>query len=66
MIKKIKLKIIGIHCESCIKIINLELEDKVSKIVINLDGSSEIDFDDNTIGEQEIKKAIIGLGYKLK
>ena len=63
--KKIKLKIKGMHCASCVKVIEMELEDKVEKMSIKEDGESVIEFDENEITESQIKDAIKNLGYKV-
>ena len=60
MTKKIKLNIQGMHCGSCAKMIEMELEEKVDSI----SGKAEIDFDDDKISESEIKDIILKMGYK--
>lgn len=63
--KKI-LKIKGMHCTSCAKMIEMELEDKVNKIQASYEkANAEIDFNENKITEKEIKQIITGLGYKV-
>ena len=65
MIQKIKLIIKGMHCGSCAKMIEMELEDKVNMISINVEkGYADIEFDEKKISEDEIKKIITKLGYK--
>ena len=64
---KITLRIEGMHCDSCAKIIEMELKDKVSSISIDVKkGKAEIDFNPSIIKEQEIKLIITKLGYKVK
>ncbi len=60
MISKLKLNIQGMHCGSCAKMIEMELEEKVDSI----SGKAEIDFDDDKISESEIKDIILKMGYK--
>lgn len=65
--KKIKLKIEGMHCNSCAMMIENELEDR--KIKARVDFASEkaeIEFDENKITENKIKEIIIKLGYKAR
>ena len=65
--KKIKLIIKGMHCGSCAKMIEMELEDKVKNISINVEkGYADIEFDEEKISEGEIKKIITKLGYEVK
>jgi len=60
-------KIEGMHCMSCKKIIEMELENKTNKVSIDINsGKAEIDFDDNKISEKEIIEKITKLGYKVK
>ena len=64
---KINLKIEGMHCKSCAKTIELELEDKVNQISVNSSSKEAlIDFDERKITEMQIKNIIIGLGYQVK
>ena len=64
MAKKI-FTISGMHCESCKKLIESELQDKVKSVSVNVDtGKAAIDFDPAKITEKEIKDIIIELGYK--
>ena len=61
---KIKLNITGMHCASCSKLIEIELEDKVKSIKINdKNASGEIDFDEKNISKKEIIETITKLGY---
>ena len=63
--KKI-LKIKGMHCNSCAKLIEMELEDKVNKIEVSYErGNAVIDFDNNKITEDEIKKIIRKEGFEV-
>lgn len=67
MMKKIKLTIEGMHCESCAKLIEMELKDKVNKIKIDsVKNTAEIDFDEKRINKEEVIKKINNLGYKAK
>ncbi len=60
-------KIEGMHCESCKKIIEMELKDKVNKISVNLkENNAEVDFDEKKINDRQIAELIIKLGYKVK
>jgi len=64
MMKKI-FKIKGMHCESCAKLIEMELKDKVKNISVNYKtGKAIIEFDNNKISGDEIKETIIKAGYK--
>lgn len=64
--KKI-IKVEGMHCVSCAKIIEMEFEDKANSISVDADkGSVEIDFDEKNISEKQIKEIISKLGYKIK
>ena len=55
------------HCESCKKIIEMELKDKVNKISVNLkENNAEVDFDEKKINDRQIAELIIKLGYKVK
>ena len=64
---EIKLNIEGMHCGSCSKMIELELEDKVDKITVSLEKKkAEITFDNKKITKSQIKEIINKLGYKVK
>ena len=64
---KEKLKVNGMHCGSCAKMIEIELEDKVNKIsVSHVNKEAIIDFDENKINKEQIKSIIENLGYKVK
>lgn len=56
----------GMHCSSCVKLIESELQDKVNKIKVQEDGSAMIDFDENKINFQQIRDIITELGYQAK
>ena len=61
------LEIEGMHCMSCSKLIEMELEDSVNTISVNHEtGKAEIDFDENKISEQEIKNKIKKSGFSVK
>ncbi len=63
--KKTILNILGMHCASCSKIIEIELKDKVKNISVNHEtGKAIIDFDEKKISLQQIKDIIKQLGYK--
>lgn len=56
----------GMHCASCSKIIEMELEGKV--ILSNIDfksGKATITFDEKTISAEDIKGRITKLGYSI-
>ncbi len=54
------------HCDSCKKLIESELKDKVKNISVNVQtGKANIDFDENKISEGEIKNMILELGYQV-
>lgn len=54
------------HCDSCAKIIEMELKDKVQKIEIDVKkGLVKVDFNEGKISEKEIKEIINGLGYRV-
>lgn len=64
--KKLKLKIDGIHCKSCILLIKDALSEiGVNKSEISLYGDAEIDFDDK-ISESKVIEAIKSQGYKVR
>ena len=62
--KKINLKIKGMHCSSCAKLIVSELEDKVAKLKVEDNGNASVEFDEKRITEQQIKDIIKELGYQ--
>jgi len=64
---KIFLNIKGMHCESCARLIEGEMEGEVKRIKVSFsDGKAEIEFDKEKINEAEIKNKITNLGYKVK
>ncbi len=62
--KKINLMIKGMHCSSCSKLIQGELEDKRIKAQVQDTGKALIEFDEKKISEQQIKDIIKELGYQ--
>lgn len=66
--KKIKLKIQGMHCPSCEMLINDALEEiGLRNIKINSKtGLAEIKYDEEKTTLDEIKKTIEKEGYKIK
>ncbi len=63
---KIVLKIKGMHCESCAKLIESELEDDANKIKIDVkSGKAEIEFDEGRTSEKEIREKIKSRGYRV-
>lgn len=65
--KKILLKIEGMHCGSCVMNIEGELEDTegIQKSKVNFASqTAEVEFDEEKIQLEEIKKIIHALGYK--
>lgn len=66
MVKEI-IKIKGMHCSSCEKLITNELKDRVNLIsVSSSNGIAEIDFNENKITKKEIEKIIKNCGFKVK
>ncbi len=64
--KKINLNIKGMHCKSCAMLITDVLEDLNVKSKINHEtGKAEIEFDENKITSEEIKKTITKEGYQI-
>lgn len=64
---KITLKISGMHCTSCSKLVESELEDnRISSKVDFASGKAIIDFDPKKISEDKIKSLIKNLGYKVE
>lgn len=67
MLKKIKLKINGIHCKSCKTLIETEIDVLPGVNRVNVDyisGKAEIEFDDEKIGRKRIFKEIKKLNYE--
>lgn len=65
--KKIKLKIEGMHCGSCVMNIEGELEDAVGvkKSKVNFAAqTAEVEFDEGKINIEKIQEIIKSLGYK--
>lgn len=62
--KKINLTIKGMHCSSCSKLIQSELQDKGIKAQVQDTGKALIEFDEKKISEQQIKDIIKELGYQ--
>jgi len=60
---KTNLNIKGMHCKSCVKLIESEFEDKVNSIKVEENGKAVIDFDEKKITLQKIKDIIKELGY---
>ena len=64
---KINLKIKGMHCKSCKMLIEDALDDLgVKSNVDNEKGTATIEFDENKISADKIKKAIEKEGYKVE
>ncbi len=64
--KRITLKITGMHCASCSKIIEMELEGKVNSSNIDFaSGKAVIDFDPEKISAKQIVEIITKAGYKV-
>jgi copper chaperone CopZ len=65
--KKIEIKIEGMHCDSCAKTIEMELAEKVDKINVNAkEGKATVEFDEKKISGKKIAGIIANLGYKVK
>ena len=58
-------KIKGMHCDSCAKLIESELKDKVESISIDKKGNAKIKFDQNKIKENEISALFNTLIYSV-
>jgi len=57
----------GMHCASCSKIIEMELDGKVNSSNIDpKSGKAIIDFDGKKISEKQIAEIIIKAGYKVE
>ncbi len=60
-------KIEGMHCNSCERLIENKLKDKVGSVKASFrDEIVDIEFDEDKITEDEIKKGIKELGYEIK
>jgi copper chaperone len=65
--KKITLKVKGMHCKSCSMLIEDALEDLGVKSKVDSDkGTAIVEFDENKVSEEAIKKAIKAEGYKVE
>jgi len=67
--KKISLKIEGMHCGSCVMNIEGGLEDTagIKKSKVNYASQiAEVEFDEEKIDEEKIKEIIQDLGYSAK
>ncbi len=62
--KKLNLNIKGMHCSSCSKLIQSELQDKGIKAQVQDTGKAIIEFDERKVSEQQIKDIIKELGYQ--
>lgn len=65
--KVIKVKISGMHCASCAKVVTMDLEevDGVEKVEIDeVTKLGEISFDENKTNEEEILTTIKNSGYE--
>ncbi|OGJ48155.1 hypothetical protein A2344_02835 [Candidatus Peregrinibacteria bacterium RIFOXYB12_FULL_41_12] len=66
--KNIQLKIEGMHCASCAKIIEMELSDLkgISKVNVSFaDKTAAVSFDEEKLSEKEIAETIKKAGYKI-
>lgn len=66
---KINLTISGMHCESCAKIIDIELKEESGINNVNVDyknSSALIEFDEEKITLEKIIEVISSLGYQAK
>lgn len=66
--KKLSLKVEGMHCKSCEVLIKEELEDAGAKdvLVSASKGTVIASIDEKTITEKKVKQIIEKEGYKLK
>jgi copper chaperone len=65
--KKVTLKIKGMHCKSCEMLIEDALEDiQVKGKVDSKKGLAIVEFDESKVSEEKIKKTIVGEGYKVE
>ncbi|PIR66940.1 MAG: heavy metal transport/detoxification protein [Parcubacteria group bacterium CG10_big_fil_rev_8_21_14_0_10_36_14] len=68
MFEKIKIKIEGLHCESCKVLIETELGAREGVKAVSVDyatGQCDLEFDDAKISQERIFKAIEKLNYKV-
>ena len=61
---KTNLNIKGMHCKSCVQLVEGELKGKVNSIKVEENGKASIDFDEKKISLQKIKDTIKELGYQ--
>jgi copper chaperone len=65
--KKVTLKVKGMHCKSCSMLIEDALEDIGVKAKVDSEkDSAVVEFDENKISEEKIKATIKGEGYKVE
>ncbi len=65
--KKIILKVKGMHCKSCSMLIEDALEDLGAKSKVNdKEGIAVVEFDENKVSEEKIRAAIKKEGYKVE
>jgi len=65
--KRITINIEGMHCASCAKLIESDLNDIGVKSEINsMSGKAILEFDEKKVSENKIKEIVRGLGYKVK
>ena len=68
MLKKIKIKINGIHCKSCKTLIETDIDVLEGVKDIDVDhqtGNCQIEFDDHKISQKKIFEKIKKLNYKV-
>ncbi len=64
---KLKLKIKGMHCPSCITLITEALEELGVKSKIDLKtGNAELDFDEKKVSKKELLETIKKEGYSVE
>ena len=62
--KKIRLKVKGMHCKSCSMLIEDALEDLGAKSKVNdKEGIAVVEFDENKVSLAALKKAVTDEGY---
>jgi len=60
-------KIEGMHCTSCAMLIEGELEDIGVKANVNYRTETlDIEYDEHSITEEEVRKAVVKAGYSVK
>lgn len=65
--KKITIKVKGMHCKSCSMLIEDVLEDLGVKSKVNdKEGIAIVEFDENKVSEEKIRAAIKKEGYKVE